>query len=74
MIVIKALKNILWIICVQMMAGCIAIYIIDKIMALSGVGIYVGINVYTVLFTGVFGIPGVCTLFAVTGILKMVFF
>lgn len=57
-----------------MMAGCIAIYIIDKIMALSGVGIYVGINVYTVLFTGVFGIPGVCTLFAVTGILKMVFF
>ena len=73
-IIIKTLKNILWVICVQMMAGSIAIFIIDKIMALLGTGIYVGINVYTMLFTGIFGVPGVAALFVVVRILKISFF
>ncbi|MCI8307161.1 MAG: hypothetical protein HFH14_03830 [Lachnospiraceae bacterium] len=57
-----------------MMIGCIAIYVCDKIMALCGMGIYVGINAFTVLFTGIFGIPGVGMLFVAVGILQMAFF
>ena len=74
MIHLKALKNIIWIFFVQMMMGCIAIYVFDKIMALCGMGIYVGINAFTILFTGVFGIPGVGMLFVAVGILQMTYF
>ncbi len=73
-IIIKAFKNFLWVVCIQMMAGSIAIYIVDKVMALCGIEIYVGINVFTMLFTGIFGIPGVATLFVVVGIFKNIFF
>ena len=53
-----------------MLAGCLMIYIADKLFAMNGYNVYVGINPITTAFSGIFGVPGVASLFALSVILK----
>ncbi len=64
------LKKVIYAICIQMLAGCLMIYIADKLFAINGYNVYVGINPITTAFSGIFGVPGVVSLFALSVILK----
>lgn len=66
----KKLKDFIWFYIVQIMASSIIIYTIDKIFAMTGMDIYVGINIITMGFVGFAGIPGVIALFSLAFILK----
>lgn len=66
----KKFKLFVWLYITQMMAAAILIYAMDKIFALIGENVYVGINAYTLCFTGFAGIPGVIGLFSLAFILK----
>ena len=67
---VNILKKFIWVLCVQFMAGCLLIYIADKLFAMYDYNIYVGINPVTAVVSGVLGIPGVASLFAIANILK----
>lgn len=45
--------------------GVIAIYFINTALAGRGISLGVGINVYTVLTSGILGIPGVAALYGI---------
>ncbi len=64
------LKKIVYTIYIQMLAGCLMIYIADKLFAMNGISVYVGINPVTTVFSGIFGIPGVIAAFIISAILK----
>lgn len=64
------IKKVIWVLCVQLMSGCLLIYIADKLFAMYGYNIYVGINPITIGVSGVLGIPGIAALFAISNILK----
>jgi len=66
----KKAKSFLWFYITQMMAAAILIYALDKTFALAGKNIYVGINPFTMAFSGFAGIPGVIALFSLAFILK----
>ncbi len=68
--IFNAIKKCLWTLIVQLMSGCLLIYIADKLFAMYDYNIYVGINPITVGVSGIFGIPGVTALFAIANILK----
>lgn len=44
------LKKVMYAICIQMLAGCLMIYIADKLFAMNGYNVYVGINPITTAF------------------------
>lgn len=45
--------------------GVIAIYFINAALAERGIFLGVGINIYTVLTSGILGIPGVAALYGI---------
>lgn len=45
--------------------GVIAIYFINAALAERGISLGVGINIYTVLTSGMLGIPGVAALYGI---------
>lgn len=47
------LKKVMYAICIQMLAGCLMIYIADKLFAMNGYNVYVGINPITTAFSGI---------------------
>lgn len=49
--------------------GVIAIYFINAALAGRGISLGVGLNVYTVLTSGILGIPGIAALYGI-GIYK----
>lgn len=65
----KKVKYVIWLVITQMMAGAICIYTVDKLLAMCDINVYVGINVFTMLISGIMGIPGVATLFVAAGML-----
>lgn len=50
--------------------GTIAIYFINSMLESMGISLGVGVNVFTVLTSGILGIPGVLALYAI-GIYKV---
>ena len=50
--------------------GTIAIYFINMALAWVGISLEVGINVYTILTSGILGIPGLIALYGI-GIYRM---
>lgn len=67
----KKVKYAIWLVITQMMAGAICIYAVDKVLAMCDINIYVGINDFTMIISGIMGIPGVAVLFVVAGIIQM---
>lgn len=65
------LKKVMYAICIQMLAGCLMIYIADKLFAMNGYNVYVGINPITTAFSGIFGVPGVASLFGTFSNIKI---
>lgn len=63
-------KGIIWLFFIQLISGCLAIYIVDKLFAASGYNLYVGINEVTAIVAGVLGIPGVAMMFGLAEIFK----
>ena len=45
--------------------GVIAIYFINTALAGRGISLGVGVNIYTVLTSGILGIPGVAALYGI---------
>lgn len=45
--------------------GVIAIYFINAALAEQGISLGVGINIYTVLTSGILGFPGVAALYGI---------
>ena len=50
--------------------GTIAIYFINSMLERMGISLGVGVNMFTVLTTGILGIPGILALYAI-GIYKV---
>lgn len=67
---INNLKKFIAVFSIQLVSGCLAIYIIDKIIAANGYNLYVGINGITAMTVGVLGLPGVAMLFGIAEIIK----
>lgn len=67
----KKLKYAIWFVITQMMAGAICIYAVDKVLAMCDINIYVGINEFTMIISGIMGIPGVAVLFVLAGMFQM---
>ncbi len=72
-LLIGAVRNkIEWLLNVVMRSilGIIAIYFINTALASVGISLGIGINIYTVLTTGILGIPGLLALYGI-GIYQM---
>ena len=65
-------KNIEWLLNIVMRSilGTIAMYFINGFLANMGISLGVGINVITVLTSGILGIPGLLALYGI-GIYRM---
>ena len=51
--IVNGIKKCIWVLCVQLMSGCLMIYIADKLFAMYNYDIYVGINPVTAGVSGV---------------------
>lgn len=56
-------------VCMRGILGTIAIYFINSMLESMGISLGVGVNVFTVLTSGILGFPGVLALYAI-GIYK----
>ncbi len=50
--------------------GTIAIYFINSMLERMGISLGVGVNMFTVLTTGILGVPGILALYAI-GVYKV---
>jgi inhibitor of the pro-sigma K processing machinery len=50
--------------------GTIAMYFINSMLESAGISLGVGVNIYTVLTSGILGFPGILALYAI-GIYKV---
>lgn len=69
MVKIKILKKYAALFFLQMVSGCLCIYIADKLFAANKIDLYVGINEITAVVSGILGLPGVAMLFGLAKIL-----